>query len=360
MKNPYSAEQSKWLDELRKSYRSLTNGVCMATIRAGDESPTDPCEGPIGYRHAIAKRHLKLIADIENRIRANTEIGSFTVWPEQYDELQRVPISRFSAGKWSCQKHDQRFAGIDAQRIDLSDPENLFKAIYRVVLRQNHLMAARWNAHFTGTETKEGWKRFKETAFKTVVSDDEAANAENQWRHVAHAVMGKMRDLERRLAQRKWNSLDYRALLLESNPTVAGWGCLMMKFALGGLHPDDPRRHWDHHIELGYMIVIPQQEGHAIITACEPDSRFRVPEIASIHKYLPVRADANEPYQAQEHLKQRISRKIWELDELGMRESLYQSWSAAQQSEVQAWMKQWGTRRSAHPGQESSRLPRFF
>ena len=142
-------------------------------------------------RQTLAKRRLRLIADAENRIRANREIGPFTAWQEQYDDLQRVSISRFSAGRWSCQRRDQRFAGIDAQRIDLSKPENLFKAVYRVVLRQNHLTLARWNAHFTGPETEEGRKRFKETAFHTPVSDEVAEKAENEWRNEAHAVMGR-------------------------------------------------------------------------------------------------------------------------------------------------------------------------
>ena len=360
MKNPYSEQQSKWLNDLWEHYRFVANGICMATIRADDEDSTNPCEGPIGHRHAIAKRHLQLIADAESRIRANRESGTFAVWPEQHDDLQRVPISRFSAGKWSCQRHDQRFAGIDSRRIDLSEPENLFKAVYRVVLRQNHLMAARWHAHSIGTKTNEGSKRFKDTAFETAASDDQAINAEDEWRNAAHAVMWKMRDLEGRLARKEWNSLEYRALLLKSNPTVAGWGCWMMKLDLSGLHPDDPRRHWDNHIELGYMIVIPQQEGHAMITACEPDLRLRVPEIVRIHKYIPVCANPNEPYQAEEHLKQRISQKIWNFNEIGMRESLYQSWSSAEQRTVQAWMKNRVTRQRIFSRQASSRLPRFF
>lgn len=240
MKNPYTMEQSQWLSEWRGHYRSVTNGLCMARMGGS----TDPCEGPIGRRHAIAKRHLQLIAATDNRIRANKVNESFAIWSDQYEELQRVPISRFSAGRWSCQKHDQRFAGIDAERIDLSEPENLFKAVYRVVLRKNHLSVARWNAHCIATESEEGWNRFKETAFERTVSDDEAANAENKWRTEAHAVMWKMRELEQRLARQEWNSLEYRALLLKSNPTVAGWGCLTMPFDLRGLHPDDPRRHW--------------------------------------------------------------------------------------------------------------------
>ncbi len=357
MKNPYSAEQRRWLNDLREHYRSVANGICMATIRLGDESFTEPCEGPIGHRHAIAKRHVKLIADVKSQIRANRETGTFAIWPAQYDDLQLVPISRFSAGRWSCQRHDERFEGIDAQQIDLSEPENLFKAVYRVVLRQNHLMLARWNAHVAAARTVEGWELFKETAFETAISDDEAANAESEWRDVVHAVMDKMRDFERRLRLRDWNSLEYRALLVASKPTVAGWGCLRMKFDLSGLHADDPRRHWNRHIELGYMIVIPQQDGHAIITACEPANRFRVPEIVRIHKYIPVHANPNEPYTAEVNLKRGLSQRIWELNEIGMRESLYQSWSVAEQNEVQAWMKNRGSRHPTLLVQASSYLP---
>ena len=104
----------------------------------------------------------------------------------------------------------------------------------------------------------------------------------------------------------------------------------MMKFDLGGLHADDPGRHWDRHVELGYMIVIPQRGGHAIITACEPETRFRVPEIVRIHRFMPVCANPNQPYQAEGDLKRKISRRIWELNEIGMRESLYQSWSTTE------------------------------
>lgn len=360
MKNPYTEEQRKWLSGLQEHYRLVTNGTCMAGIRVGGEASSDPCEGSIGYRHAIARRHLKLIADAANKIRANKEIGSFEAWSEQYDDLQPVPISRFSAGKWSCQKHDERFPRIDAERIDLSNSENLFKVVYRVVLRQSHLFLARWNAHFMGTATEEGWKLFKKTAFQSPMSDDEAVKFETEWRNEAHAVVWKMRDLERRLANKEWDSLEYRALLLKSEPAVAGWGCRKIRLDLSGLHPDDSRNSWEGHWELGYMIVIPQQDGHAIITACESDSRFRLPEISGIHKDIPVRTNPNEPYQAHEPLKREISRRVWELDEIGMRESLYQSWSTEEQDEAQAWIKIRGTHRSTHQGQAPNNLPMFF
>lgn len=357
MKNPYSAEQSRWLNDLSEHYRSVNNGICMATIQLGDEFPTEPCEEPIGYRHAIAKRHLKLIADCKGRIRANRETGTFAKWPEQYDDLQFVQITQFSAGRWSCQRHDERFGCIDAQTIDLSDSESLFKAVYRVVARQNHLMLARWNPYVVGTQNDKGRDLFKETAFETPLRDDQAANFESEWRDEAHAVMSKMRDLERRLRRREWDSLEFRALLVASNPTVAGWGCLKMKFDVSGLHAGDPRRHWNRHIELGYMIVIPQQGGHAIITACEPETRFRVPEIVKIHRFMPLRANPNEPYSPDVNPKRGLSQRIWGLDEIGMRESLYQSWSAEEQNEVQTWMKARGSRDPTCLNQASSDLP---
>ena len=319
MENPYNEEQRKWLLDRQEHYRQVMNGVCMA--RVGGDSPAEACEGPIGYRHAISERHLRLIADAEKKIRANKEIGSFAVWSEQYEELERVPISRFSAGKWACQRHDARFPGIDAKQIDLSNPENLFKAVYRVVLRHNHLTLARWTAHSRGITTEEGWRLSKETAFEKPVSDEVAEEALREWRNGAHAVMWKMRDLERRLAKKEWNSLEYRTLLLKSQPTVAGWRCLAMK----------PKEGWKDFVGLGYMIVIPQEDGHAIITACEPPERFRVQEIVRIHDARPVCADPNTPYQAGEGLRRQISRRVWGLNELGLRESLYQAWPKAEQ-----------------------------
>lgn len=359
MRNPYNEEQRAWLNERKEVYRQIMNGTCMTQV--GGDSPAEGCEGQIGYRHVISERHLRLIADAESKIRANKEIGRFEVWAEQYEELQSVPISRFSAGKWACQKHDARFPGIDAEQIDLSNPENLFKAAYRVALHQNHLMMARRHAHSTGIETEEGWRLFKELAFEKPASDTEAEKAEREWRNEAQAVMWKMRDLERRLAQQEWDSLEYRAFLLKSKPMMAGWGCLAMKFDLRSLEDSDPRKEgWKDHVELGYMIVIPQEGGHAIITACEQATRFRAPEIVRIHDGMPACADPNKPYQAGEDLRRHISRRVWGLNELGLRESLYQAWPKAEQDKVQTWMKERGRDQPMHPDRAPISLPAFF
>ena len=77
-------------------------------------------------------------------------------------------------------------------------------AVYRVVVRHNHLTLARWNAHCAGIETEKGWRLFKELAFEKPVSDEEAEEAQRKWRNEAHAVMWKMRDLEGRLAKKEW------------------------------------------------------------------------------------------------------------------------------------------------------------
>ena len=359
MENLYNEEQRAWLNDLRERYRQVMNGICMA--QGGGESPAEACKGPIGKRHAISRSHLRLIAEDENKIRANKEIGSFEAWSKQHEELQGVPVNQFSAGKWACQRHDAMFTGIDAKRIDLSEPENLFKAVCRVVLRQNHLMLARWNAHCMETTTEEGWRRFKQTAFDKPVGDEVAAEAEREWGKQARAVMGKMRDLEQRLAKKEWNSLEYRALLLKSKPMVAGCGCLAMQFGLSSLEDSDPRKAgWKDYVELGYMIVIPQEDGHAIITACEPATRFRAPEIARIHDSMPVCADPNKPYQAEEALRHRLSRRVWGLNELGLRESLYQAWPEVEQDKVQTWMKERRRYQPMHPDQAPNNLPTFF
>lgn len=218
-------------------------------------------------------------------------------------------------------------------------------------------MLARRHAHCTGIETEKGWRLFKETAFEKPVSDEVAEKDEREWRNKAHAMMWKMRDLERRLAQKEWDSLKYRALLLKSNPTVAGWGCLAMKFNGSGLEDGDPHKDF---VDLGYLIVIPQEEGHAIITACEPATRFRVPDIVRIHEDMPVCADPNEPYQAEEGLRRQMARRIWGLHELGLSESLYQAWPKVEQDKVQAWMKERGWSSPMHPARVPLHLPPFF
>ena len=129
---------------------------------------------------------------------------------------------------------------------------------------------------------------------------------------------------------------------------------------LNALLTRDPRRYWNQHVELGHIIEIPQQDGHPIITACELNSRFRAPEIVRIHNCIPSRANANEPYCAGDRLSLLIFQRLWHLNEIGMRESLYQSWSATEQRSVQTWMKNRGSCQRPLSSLPPGHLPRFF
>ena len=357
MTKPYTPAEQAWVDQLQQHYDNVSGGVCMAAIRYSGTAPADPCEGKIGDRHAIARRHLRLVANTEDRIWANKEIASFEKWPEKYPVLQSVPITQFSAGKWSCQKHDERFAGIDSAQIDLSDSENLFKAIYRAVLRHNHLSMARWTAVHELTRTEEGWRFFKATAFDNPVTEEEATNALNHWGRCAQSLMSKTKEFEQRLLAANWNSLDYRAALLQSTPAIAGWGCRLMSFDTRGLPNGEFRQGRQNWIDFVYIVVIPQDNGHAIITACEKDTRFRVPEVRYIHDSMPAAAPCNLPYEASEKMIRRISDKIWGLNELGFSESLHRSWSTTDQRMAQQWMKQGRSHLLTHPERAPEYLP---
>ena len=338
----YSSEQYEFLDELREEYRRIANGVCMAAIKFPSDKTESGCGGPIGSRHSISKNHLKILSDCDGKIRANKENGTFGNWIENHLALQLVPITQFSAGKWSCQKHDERFAEIDRLSIDLSKQENLFKIVYRVVLRHSHLSLARWNAIFEATKSEEGWQHFKNVAFDEPVSDVAAEELLKQWRNAAHALMGKTLEWEKWFRDAQWDSLDCRAFLLKSEPRVAGWGCKIVKFDLSQLDASDPRHGWQDHREFGYMVVIPQVNGHAIVTACENQERFCDPEIKRIHEYIPQAKDPNEPYVAIPKQRQRIMQRFWGLNEIGLKEELYQSWPEDKRVFVQKWMKKSG------------------
>jgi|GEM_PF-3828239 len=73
-----------------------------------------------------------------------------------------------------------------------------------------------------------------------------------------------------------------------------------------------------------------------------------------------LRTNPNEPHTAEAILKRGLSQRIWELNEIGMCESLYQSWSDAERNEVKAWMKKRGSRQPTLLKQASNSLPSFL
>ena len=345
MIEPHTREEQALNEQLLGQYKKVAAGACVASFKYGAGASADPCKGKVGNRHVIAKNHLRLIAEKEDCVRANKDIASFDKFAEQYDRLQLVPIRQFGAGKWACQRHDERFSGIDTLSIDLTNPENRFKAVYRAVARHTHLAMARWMAMDEGMKMVEGRRIFRDTAFANPVSDEVAEQFLHDWRAFSTALIGKMRNLEHCLQQERWDSLEYRAVLLASQPAVAGWGCRVMKHR---------RRDC---FDFAYMVVIPQQEGHAIITACEPDTQFRVEEITCIHDSIPPGVIRDDAYRSSGVIRRRISNKIWGLNELGLNEALYQGWSDRDQRRVQYWMTQNRAHLLTHPEKAPDYLP---
>ena len=313
-----------------------------------DVNQPSESEGPIGQRHAISKIHLKLIADSKFKIRANRDFTSFHESVERYESMQRVSISQFSASKWACQKHDQMFAGLDVNQIDLSDQEILFKAVYRVVLRQNLLHRSRYCAILENIQSEEDWLQLMETTFNHPVSDEEAENTLIQIRNVASAINTKADELGRRFREHDWNSLEIRAFLLDSQPTLAGWDCWNL---------NEPGR--ENILDLGYTVVIPQENGHAIIAACESSNRHRIRDIKKIHTILPIDTKPNQTFKATGGLKTELSKRVWSFNEIGVKKSIYRSWAEIEKNNVQAWMK--NTRKSAPlQSHQSDNLPSLF
>ena len=358
----YDEDQRDWLKRLQDRYRVVADGICMAALESNGTINEKDCRGSLGFRHAISRRHLRLIADGDNMILANKEYGSFDAWSDRDEALQRVPVSRFSAGKWSCQKHDERFGGIDAQRVELGNAENLFKAVYRVVLRQCHLSLARWHAFCAETKSGKDWDLFRRTAFESPASEEAARTAAKEWRSEFQALIGKKRILEERMRKEEWETLDFRALRLESEPAVAGWGCAMRKPDYGRIAAMGFETPSIAPIEMGHMIVIPQEDGHAIITASERGKRIDVAGFASTHECMPGSFSGLKPVKVGAVLRRRIHKRIWRLSELGISESVYRKWSAEEREKGQKWMKWRGRFGRTRPWLEKAPrdLPEFF
>ena len=56
------------------------------------------------------------------------------------------------------------FKSLDAEQIEISEPENSFKAVCRVAFRHNLLMQLRWIPILKCVQTECGWKQFKDKA----------------------------------------------------------------------------------------------------------------------------------------------------------------------------------------------------
>ena len=286
-------------------------------------------EGNVGRRHSISRRHLKLIADkhgSENHIYAIKERRTFFEHAEQDAPLRLVSIKEFSAGNWACQKHDKIFENLDEEQVDLSIRENLYKYVGRVVFHHNLLMQQRWIPIWEKAHEEHCWKQLKENLFIGSVSDEIASETLTEWRNTAAAVHSMAANLSRNIRKKCWDSLQIRACMLRSEPVVAGWGCTFFKL------PADQ-------FDLGYVIVVPQEYGHAIITACTSTEQFRGNEIARIHRIIPFDVNPNKLYLASEGSKKIMSNAIWGCNEIGISASLYEKWNNDEKATINNWLK---------------------
>ena len=335
---------------LNDHYTKIEKGHCILSQTAINSDHANDCEGDIGSRHAISKRHLELIVDDDDcpdHFFATKEKRTFFEHEGRDSCLQPTSRKKFSSGKWACQKHDNIFKSLDAEQIDISEPENSFKAVCRVVFRHNLLMQLRWIPIRECVQTECGWKQFKDKVFTQPVGDKEADIELNERRRVANAVNTMADKLSRKLLENDWNSLQIRTCMLESEPTVAGWGCIFMQIPVDKLRDEDPHKEGQKNdIELGYVIVIPQKYGHAIITACAASDEIRNKEITQIHRCIPYDVKPNNTYMPTLKTRKSLSNWIWGFNELGIKASHYRSWNNDEKKRTNDWVRNEQTKKS--------------
>lgn len=351
---------------LGKRYSEIEKGYCMLADAARNLRKASRCDERVGRRHSISRLHLKLITDVDHHpdhVLATKENRSFFEHKDHGEQLRLTSIREFSAGRWGCQVHDEMFSPLDEQLIDLSIPENLFKIVCRVVFHHSLLIQLRWIPIWESIQSDSGWEQFKKNALIQPVGDEEAYDELRKWYDAAIAINTLAEKLSRNLLESNWNYLRVRACMLKSEPVVAGWGCFGMKFDLSGLNDKDLRKDgWKHLLSPGYIIVIPQEYGHGIITACESSEQFRVEEITRIHRIIPYDVGIGEPYIASEKMKRLMSNSVWSLNELGIKPSLYENWNNKERTKVNEWLRLGNREKKLvwADGFEPSHLPSLF
>ena len=324
--NDTRREFEKHLD---RDYQLIEKGHCMLSANYGESNQVSICNGKIVSCHAISRNQLNLIADNvddPNHIIAVKERRSFLEEANRGNHLQRTSIGKFSAGNWACEKHENDFKNIDCCQIDLSSRENILNTVLRVVCRHNLLMQLRWFPIYKHCQTDLGWQQIIEHGFIDSISDEEAEVFLRKWRDFASAVNSMAQYLIQKIREKDWNCLQIRTCMLKSKPTVAGWGCSYW---------NDPLN--NHHIDLAYLIAIPQEYGHALITACKSSDQFRLNDITKIHSCIPYDSNPHKLHIACSNTRKLLSNWIWGANELGIRPTFYNSWDDSEKNKVDKW-----------------------
>ncbi len=211
--------------------------------------------------HAVPRSALKLIARSNKVYATNADPPQNPLAFINQDPLSERSIEKFSVGKWACGHHDRIFNPIDSNSINLRLKRNLFLIVYRTTLRVTQL-ALRTVGRIAFPMVNPS------VPIPKGISEDYAEELRqfviNSTPVVAHLFRIKAA-MDRFWRNREYYRLDYRVITWETEPVMAGAGILWNdgppgKSAWSGSAAQLP----------GWLVILPQKYGQAIITAC-PD-----------------------------------------------------------------------------------------
>ena len=219
------------------------------------------CQQPAIKAHAVPRSALKLIAQRNKVYATNANPPQNPLAFINQDPLSERSIEQFTVGKWACRNHDLIFNSIDSNSINLRCTRNLFLIVYRTTLRAAQL-ALRTVGRIAVpmvdpvVPTPKG------------ISEDDAEKL-RQFAIVGTFVVAHLfrikAAMDRFWRKKEYHRLDYRVTTWETKPVMAGAGILWNdgppgKLAWSGSAARLP----------GWLVILPQKYGQAIITAC-PD-----------------------------------------------------------------------------------------
>ena len=220
---------------------------------------SERCKQPPIKAHAVPRSALKLIAQSNKVYATNANPPQNPLAFYNQDPLSERSIEQFSVGKWACGHHDQIFNPIDSNNIDLHLKSNLFLIIYRITLRATQL-ALRTVGRIAipmldpAVPTPKG------------ISEDGAEEL-RQFAFNATPAVARLFSIkaamDRFWRNKDYHRLDYRVITWKTKPVMAGAGIIWNDGPPGRLT-------WSGNTAClpGWLIILPQKYGQAIITAC--------------------------------------------------------------------------------------------
>lgn len=284
------------------------------------------CEQPPIKAHAVPQSVLKLIAR-NNKVYANNpNPPQNPVAFINQDPLSERSIKQFSVGRWACGDHDRIFNSIDSRSIDLRCTRNLFLILYRITLRSTQLALR--------TVGKVVFPMLDpETPTPEGISEDVAEQMKQFVRESTLTVMrlfGIKVKMDRFWRNKEYHKLDYRIVTWETEPVVAGAGIVWSdgppgKFAWSGSATQLPC----------WLVILPQEYGQALITACPVGFRQYAHEINGILRGRDYRANSID-----NEWTNRVNIALLKsVFDLAIRPDVFQSLTDQQTRELQTYLR---------------------